>query len=436
LDSNTSMPAGFDTTIVFSSETLNEEIKPQIAEFDPDDAFFELGVWLRGLVAFGHICGDLFASEEANAARVTDRRREFRLIHSGLIQAANINNRLRNTDQTNFIPAGFTIASLDVLAAFFRRAVPLADSLASNAEASFGEWSAWNDFVRNSLRNNGLLPRFEDYGRMAGRPALPGRLLSLFEDTKGNLKEYSDVETVINHVGFTLRALNTVGKMLEKDLPLKISLLIFACIYEETKAMVEHINHRLSRMPDQDAALFISLDTASYTASLELKKVFQQELRGIIGLLPPTSVYARIETTYGLLLDSFQQILVELARTAEPNATPFDFFPRFQLKLDQSLILREHLWQVLRANQKCEAEPDGKNIEALRSKLNEFEKKSLRLLHYKDSETFERFAEEIEAARDKKDLVPILHRFGAYLETLFGQVCMRSVLANHPFEGK
>ncbi|NMS24297.1 hypothetical protein, partial [Vibrio parahaemolyticus] len=73
MDSNTSMPAGFDTTIVFSSETLNEEIKPQIAEFDPDDAFFELGVWLRGLVAFGHICGDLFASEEANAARVTDR---------------------------------------------------------------------------------------------------------------------------------------------------------------------------------------------------------------------------------------------------------------------------------------------------------------------------------------------------------------------------
>ncbi|MCV4615447.1 hypothetical protein OFM04_36660, partial [Escherichia coli] len=78
------------------------------------------------------------------------------------------------------------------------------------------------------------------------------------------------------------------------------------------------------------------------TASLELKKVFQQELRGIIGLLPPTSGYARIETAYGLLLDSFQQILVELARTAEPNATPFDFFPRFQLKLDQSLVLREH----------------------------------------------------------------------------------------------
>ena len=49
-------------------------------------------------------------------------------------------------------------------------------------------------------------------------------------------------------------------------------------------------------------------------------------------------------------------------------------------------------------------------------------------------ERFERFSEEIYAARDKKDLVPVLHRFGAYLETLFGQVSMRGVLAGHPFE--
>jgi hypothetical protein len=27
----------------------------------------------------------------------------------------------------------------------------------------------------------------------------------------------------------------------------------------------------------------------------------------------------------------------------------------------------------------------------------------------------------------------VLHRFSAYIETLFNQVCMRVVLANHPF---
>ena len=38
-------------------------------------------------------------------------------------------------------------------------------------------------------------------------------------------------------------------------------------------------------------------------------------------------------------------------------------------------------------------------------------------------------------AKENKELVPILHRFGAYLDTLFGQVSLRTVLAHHPFEG-
>jgi hypothetical protein len=55
-------------------------------------------------------------------------------------------------------------------------------------------------------------------------------------------------------------------------------------------------------------------------------------------------------------------------------------------------------------------------------------------LFYKDKETVERFGEEVLATSEKKDLVPILHRCGAYLETLLGQVNMRAVLADHPFE--
>ena len=55
-------------------------------------------------------------------------------------------------------------------------------------------------------------------------------------------------------------------------------------------------------------------------------------------------------------------------------------------------------------------------------------------MFYKDKETVERFIEEVLITTNKKDLVPILHRFGAYLETLFGQVNMRIVLANNPFD--
>jgi hypothetical protein len=54
-------------------------------------------------------------------------------------------------------------------------------------------------------------------------------------------------------------------------------------------------------------------------------------------------------------------------------------------------------------------------------------------LFYKDLETVERFIEEVLNTQNNSELVSILHRFGAYLETLFGQVNMRVVLADHPF---
>ena len=53
---------------------------------------------------------------------------------------------------------------------------------------------------------------------------------------------------------------------------------------------------------------------------------------------------------------------------------------------------------------------------------------------YKDWEVLERFVEEASAAKSSTDLQPVLHRFHAFLETLFGQVNMRAVLADHPFD--
>ena len=46
----------------------------------------------------------------------------------------------------------------------------------------------------------------------------------------------------------------------------------------------------------------------------------------------------------------------------------------------------------------------------------------------------ERFIEEVESARAPGELSQTLHRFEAFLETLFGQVNMRAVLDGHPFD--
>jgi hypothetical protein len=198
--------------------------------------------------------------------------------------------------------------------------------------------------------------------------------------------------------------------------------------------MIDYVNNRLARFPNEDAELFGSLDGASYTASLELRKVYDQELTGIVAVRPSVSIYSRIETAYSLLNDSFQHILTGFARLMDPKVQIADLFPNSTVKLDRSLELRKELWLVLKAVQEAEKRSDADSRGALQRKLGEFLVGPVNYLFSKDKESVERFVEEIGVTHDEKDLVGILHRFATYLETLFGQINMRTVLADHPFE--
>jgi hypothetical protein len=109
-------------------------------------------------------------------------------------------------------------------------------------------------------------------------------------------------------------------------------------------------------------------------------------------------------------------------------------FPSFRQNLERSHALRRELWDLTRLIRAAEASPDKRRIQSLNRALTEFMEGAIKYLFYKDTETVERFVEEISVAKDERDLVPTLHRFGAYLETLFGQVSMRAVLEDHPFE--
>jgi hypothetical protein len=267
-----------------------------------------------------------------------------------------------------------------------------------------------------------------------GEAFLPERLKELFTENSVPFADEVDLKVILPQFGAILGLLSVVGRMLKNDEPLKPSLLIFSQVHEQTHDLISHMNNRLSRYPNEDAAMFDSLDGASYTASLELRKVFSQELTGLANIRPVPSVFARVETAYELLSDSFRQILAGFARALDPKIVASDLFPQFETKLGQSLALRKDLWRVLKSVQAAEQNPDKKLLEEVNEELHRFLDRSLAFLFHKDRETLERFSEEIFATSEKKDIVPILHRFGAYIETLLGQVNMRTVLANHPFD--
>jgi hypothetical protein len=420
------------------------------AELNADELAFELGLWLSGLESFLNIRNHSFADENRAKTASRDWTKEFRLTHLTLLLCSKLNFQLgkalqeKNShasggakdllEDLHSITKEFQVNSDDIysLSLALKDSILLNESLLRASPLKFGEWTAWCGFLGERLKSVEIFDKLINSAEKSGEEYLPEILQRLLE--KRTIAEQADLRGIFPHFARILKWLSVVGRMLERDEPLKPTLLIFSRVYEQIQEMIGYINNRLLRFPNEDDALFASLDGAAYTASIELKKVYNQELVGVIGIRPMPSVYAKIETAYSLLNDSFQQTLVGFAQMIDPTIEAREIFPNLQIKLDQSVILRKDLWRILQSVQQVEQNPDKTRIAGLNEKLTAFLNSSMHFLFYKDKETVERFVEEILVTADKKDLVPILHRFGAYLETLFGQVNMRIVLADHPFD--
>jgi hypothetical protein len=415
-------------------------ISPILAVWDADDLAFELGVWLSGLESFLNTGGSFLAGKDRTKDATRDWKRECRLTHSALMICSKLNFRLQQITGAEGIVDGANAAdsiSQNELAKFGRflfEAIVMNEGLDLNSNLTFADWTAWSRTLLLKLTSAATFHKFIRRSARAGDDHLPDRLKELLANHSIPFADEADLQLVLPRFAGILKSLSIVGRMLRDDEPLKPTLLIFSKIHEQTQDLVTHINNRLSRFPDEEAALFGSLDGAAYTASLELKKVYQQELVGIVSVRPAPSIYARIETAYSLLNDGFQHILTGFARVVEPNVNNGDLFPSFNLKQEQSLALRQNLWKLLQSVRQAEQNPEKQALDGLKEDFGSFLRNTMNYLFYKDKETVERFGEEVIATSEKKDLVPILHRCGAYLETLLGQVNMRAVLANHPFD--
>ncbi len=431
----------FDPSTLLSDS--REEFKDSaiIAVFDPDELSFELGVWLAGLESFLKRGDQTYSDKNRPSDATGNWARECRLTRAALLNASKLNFRLRKavagpipSENDEAASGSITTDELDEFALVLRDAIVLNESvLGTNKSLNFADWRAWSSTLADKLESSSVFRKLLLRTHAAGESFLPDRLKKLASQKSVPFADEVDLRVILPRFGTILGSLSIVGKMLRHDEPLKPSLIIFSRVYELTQDLIVHMNNRLSRFPNEEAAMFDSLDGASYTASLELKKVFSQELTGLVGIRPVPSVFARVETAFELLSDSFRQILAGFARVIDPQILPSELFPNFQTKLEQSLALRQNLWQALQVVRAAEQNPDKQLLEAVNVELQGFLERTMSFLFHKDRETFERFSEEIFATSERKDIVPILHRFGAYIETLLAQVNMRTVLAAHPF---
>ncbi len=428
----------YNSGSILSAELLENTAFPAIDEYDANELVFEIGLWLSGLESFLRADENSFEQKNQVNDASRDWTKEFRLTHSALLICSKLNFRLKKTlathgflSQTSFATE---VADSDDLLFVLREAITINDGMVRAEPLKFEEWKVWKSLLSEKLLSSMVVRHFMDEADKSAEDYLPANFRKILESKNIPFADNADLNSILPRFAKILKSLSIVGRMLRSDEPLKPAMLIFSNVYERTQELINYINNRLARFPDEEAEFFNSLDAASYTASLELKKVYNEELIGLVAIRPAPSIYARIETAYALLSDSFQQILAGFARLVEPGVAVSELFPNFKIKLEQSLSLRNQLSRVLQAVQAAEQSPDKRPLDDLKKELTNFMSETINYLFFKDKETLERFGEEIFATTEKKDLVPILHRFGAYLETLSGQVNMRNILANHPFE--
>lgn len=423
---------------------------------EDQEAAHALGLWLRALQSFFKVRNHPFSETEQAAAAARDWSNELRIARRCLLQSAQLalslgaprsiaedSMRLGGTGDLS-LPDSLVQAGEAQGAGANDSTLKLAEALANLCAmceammearaASFHAWTQLGKMLSRELEHNELAQRImraADHYHAAG---LQAPLLGIARNVKAPAAEGADLLVIFTSLARMLNRLRFIEGVLRRDQPLKFLLPIFTLLHEEARLLIEFIETRAMRTDGLDEAVFDTLDGTNYALSMELRKVFAHELVGLSSLRQPTAIYAKVENAYGLLRDCFQQSTVALAQLFDPALEGAHLFDTFQTKLQQSLALRRDLWTLLLLVRRAEQERDKRPVAPLLERLAEFREGSLRYLMYKDWEACERFMEEVGAARGAVELAPVLHRFGAYLETLHGQVNMRAVLANHPFE--
>ena len=407
----------------------------------------ELAVWLRALRSFFDLADHPL--NDAERAAIPDRnfKCETAVVRDVLVRCLHLLGTVARGPgavESDEEPSTQTVreaspafagvkTSLGDLSDVLRDACGLAESLLESPAVAFAAWSGLGGVIERELRRSDAAALIVAAGEEGDANPLPETLQALARTLVSD--ELSDDVAAI-FAGFTrlLSLLDFIGRSLARDGQLKRLLPVFTLIQADTRAQLDFIEGRAMKVADVERGAREILDGTAYAVRMELRKAFEHELVGFCSTRQPPQLFARVENAAGLLRDCYQQSIVALAQSCDPALDGAQLFGSFETKLEQSLVLRRDLWRLIRLVRRPALGAEPPTRDAVVEHLNSFREQSQRYLMYKDWEPLERFQEEVESARAAAQLEQTLHRFEAFLETLFGQVNMRVILAAHPFD--
>lgn len=226
--------------------------------------------------------------------------------------------------------------------------------------------------------------------------------------------------------------LRLIEKKVQQDHLLASTYSVFTNVHKEALAFIEHIDADLLHLEGANEELLTTLDGISYAIGHEIGRVYGFEL---VGINDPNSppLRGKLERAHGMLRNCFQQSTISLAQVFNPVFDGEELFNDFHSRREEALILYRDLWSLVQLSRRADKDCDQFSVALLLAHLKRFRDGSMCFLMYKDWEEYERFVKKVTGARRILEIGPALEGLACYLETLLGQVRLRSVLANLSF---
>jgi len=233
---------------------------------------------------------------------------------------------------------------------------------------------------------------------------------------------FDEILRVFDRLFLIEHKLNELDTLLE-------NLSILEVLQFEIRYLHEFIDKRALSMQGLSQRLIDTFDGISYGMSHDVKRVFERELTSDLRTKSIPVVYGTISHAHGLLTNCFQQTLITLLQALNPKLDPSNLFDDFEVRLRQSLLLCNDLSVLMRVVKQAEVDVSSAALEAVVDKTLEFRDGSMQYLMYRDWRGYEHHALAlVSSIQDNLDSTDLLHRFGCYLEVLYGHVKMRAVL--------
>jgi hypothetical protein len=250
-----------------------------------------------------------------------------------------------------------------------------------------------------------------------------------------NLKPVSlgvTMRRVFTDLARLLDYLRLIEKKVQQDQLLASTFSVFTNVHKESLALIEQIDADMLHLEGANEELLSTLDGISYAIGHEISRVYGFELVGINDPQSPP-LRGKLERAHGLLRNCFQQSTIALSQVFNPALAGEELFNDFHARREEALILYRDLWNLVGLARRADKECDQFSVALLLAHLKRFRDGSMCYLMYRDWEEYERFVKQVTAARRILEIGPALEGLTCYLETLLGQVRLRSVLANLSF---